>query len=125
MVLAELAKPDQKHTAASNRARFLSMKDDIHQLIVNEGIPILSIWRVLTEKKYIAYSYETFNRYCKIYILSKQTSKQIGNHQPKEILAAKIHKSIATEIDSEPIKAGNRNAGTFQFNNSPNTEDLL
>lgn len=126
IVLAELASNTTKNSPASNRAKFLSMKDDIKALITTEGIPVISVWRVLTAKKYVSYSYETFNRYCKIYISNHAANqppkaKPIPPPKPKKVLAAKI----SEPNDGEPIVTGSSTTPRFTFDSNPDKEDLF
>ncbi|EMT9068941.1 conjugal transfer protein TraK, partial [Neisseria gonorrhoeae] len=74
LVLAELAAMQKKGSSAGNKARFLAMQEDIKILLVDRNIPVISVWRILSEKKYVPYSYETFNRYCKMYIFKSDTT---------------------------------------------------
>lgn len=130
MVLAELAAIQKKNSSAGNKAKFLSMKEDIEALIVEDGISIHSVWQILFEKKYVSYSYETFNRYCKIYILLPNAETKSSTVAEGKNLAATPRASSEIQVDkvsSEPIIAGG-NADSikgFVFNNNPETKDLF
>lgn len=133
LVLTELATMQKKGSSAGNKARFLAMQEDIKILLVDRNIPVISVWRILSEKKYVPYSYETFNRYCKMYIFKSDNTtdgqasalqsipeKPASGHTDKE-----LHPSAST--NSEPIIAGgdSTSASGFVFNNDPNEKDLL
>nr|WP_315114018.1 TraK family protein [uncultured Neisseria sp.] len=133
LVLTELAAMQKKGSSAGNKARFLAMQEDIKILLVDRNIPVISVWRILSEKKYVPYSYETFNRYCKMYIFKSDNTtdgqasalqsipeKPASGHTDKE-----LHPSAST--NSEPIIAGgdSTSASGFVFNNDPNEKDLL
>lgn len=133
LVLAELAAMQKKGSSAGNKARFLAMQEDIKILLVDRNIPVISVWRILSEKKYVQYSYETFNRYCKMYIFKSDNTtngqasalqsiqeKPASGHTDKE-----LHPSASN--NSEPIIAGgdSTSASGFILNNDPNEKDLL
>ncbi|ENV1717768.1 hypothetical protein E5U93_002325 [Neisseria gonorrhoeae] len=50
LVLAELAAMQKKGSSAGNKARFLAMQEDIKILLVDRNIPVISVWRILSEK---------------------------------------------------------------------------
>ncbi|MCH8794910.1 conjugal transfer protein TraK, partial [Neisseria gonorrhoeae] len=53
LVLTELAAMQKKGSSARNKARFLAMQEDIKILLVDRNIPVISVWRILSEKKYV------------------------------------------------------------------------
>lgn len=133
LVLAELAAMQKKGSSAGNKARFLAMQDDIKVLLVDRNIPVISVWRILSEKKYVSYSYETFNRYCKMYIFKPDTTaagqpdatrpmpgKTVSGHADKEAPPPAIG-------NSDPIIAGGntKSSSGFTFNNNPDGKDLF
>ncbi|WP_251372871.1 TraK family protein [Neisseria gonorrhoeae] len=130
LVLAELAAMQKKGSSAGNKARFLAMQEDIKILLVDRNIPVISVWRILSEKKYVPYSYETFNRYCKMYIFKSDTTAadqtdtaQSTQEKPDSIRTDKEPPSPA----SEPIIAGGntKSSSGFTFNNNPDGKDLF
>jgi hypothetical protein len=131
LVLAELAAmQEKKGSSAGNKARFLAMQEDIKILLVDRNIPVISVWRILSEKKYVPYSYETFNRYCKMYIFKSDTTAadqtdtaQSTQEKPDSIRTDKEPPSPA----SEPIIAGGntKSSSGFTFNNNPDGKDLF
>ncbi|EGQ8008355.1 TraK family protein [Vibrio diabolicus] len=86
-------------------ATFLGVKTDVEEAI-NAGYNLKTIWAYLTERKLIAFRYETFLRYVKQYI----TQTSMATPPTKE----KSEKSPPS-----------RDINGFSFNSQPNKEDLI
>lgn len=127
LVLAELAKADRKSSSASNKAKFLAMREDIEALIKDNGIPVINVWRILYEKKYVSYSYETFNRYCNRYILSIQQEAGKNQESPLAAKAPVNHAPNHAEKKNQAVISTAQTDSTkgFIFDNNPDIKDLM
>ena len=59
---------ESRRSKSAHKAKFLSIKEQIQQLIYIDKIPANFVWKTLKSEGIINCSYQTFLKYCKEYI---------------------------------------------------------
>lgn len=121
LVLQEVAKIQdaeqvKRHSRSIHRAKFLSIKNEVRQLVIDHKLPVAMVWKILKEKKIIFCSYPAFNNYCKYYL-----QENYSVEQPTKIQHTHTEKENSQKIKAIEVKAPK----TFTLDSDPNVDDLL
>lgn len=113
---------ESRRSKSAHRAKFLSIKNDIEELIYKDKLPAQFVWKTLKEQDIIQCSYQTFLKYCKYYIVQKsnKTDDIFISSKQKEKMQIPIKKAQ----DNQPIITKS-SSSTFVFNSNPDGKDLL
>lgn len=106
-----------------NRASFLAVRDDV-KAAMDDGWPIKVIWDTLQDEGKIEFGYDAFMGYVNRLIRNVETSlikplaKQVEADKPAP--KAQVKTDVLQELKKETPSIGG-----FNFNPTPNKEDLF
>lgn len=113
---------ESRRSKSAHKAKFLSIKEQIQQLIYIDKIPANFVWKTLKSEGIINCSYQTFLKYCKEYIDEGNKIKQQNLNKINSKNSVRI---ISSSADSVPIISSSTENTNFNFNPNPKEEDLL
>jgi hypothetical protein len=117
---SQTTKPRRKETLAA----FLAVREDVKEAIA-AGYALKTIWEHMHETGRVSFRYETFLRHVRRHITNAPSERpKLPGPVKSEVQARGIDESKSKEIP-EPKKSGVPSVGRFNFDPTPNKEELL
>lgn len=124
--IAERVAKRKPNKRALNLAAFLANKSDIEDAL-NDRWSVRSIWDTLNDEGRINVSYQAFNNYVNTHIErnNKSNTPVVAEIETKktEPVAIELNNEIQTETENNNVSSTKKSG--FDFNSTPNKEDLI
>lgn len=105
-------------------AAFLAVREEVKEAIA-AGYALKTIWEHMHETGRVSFRYETFLRHVRRHITNAPSERpKLPGPVKSEVQARGIDESKSKEIP-EPKKSGVPSVGRFNFDPTPNKEELL
>ena len=111
---------ESRRSKTAHRAKFLTLKDEIQELVEKDKFPAQFVWKILKDEGIINCNYRTFLKYCKDYFYKpekKNHDTKINRTQISDRKNQGRENVIKISNSSQPQQ--------FHFNPNPNKKDLL
>lgn len=116
----QTTKPRRKETLAA----FLAVREDVKEAIA-AGYALKTIWEHMHEIGRVSFRYETFLRHVRRHITNAQPERPKQPAPVKPEAEAKGRDESKPKALTEPRKSGAPSVGRFNFDPTPNKEELL